>query len=113
MMSSSLGPAAQSIPTSPDSATFAAATYAFPGPTMRSTRGTDWVPSAIAAIAPAPPSAKTRSTPAIAAAASTTAAGAPSACGGDARITSPTRATRAGMAAISTLLGYTARPPGA
>src|SRR5215208_1350696 len=80
---------------------------------MRSTRGTVAVPNAIAAIAPAPPIANTRSTPAISAAASTTLDGVPDDEGGEQRITSRTPATRAGIAPISTLLGYAARPPGA
>ena len=68
---------------------------------------------AMAAIAPAPPSAKTRSTPAKAAAANTTGDGRPSGPGGEQTITSPTPATRAGIAPIRSELGYAARPPGA
>ena len=39
MISSSLGPAGESIATTFATNNFACATYAFPGPTMRSTRG--------------------------------------------------------------------------
>ena len=85
--SSSLGPAGKSIAQTPATCSFASATYALPGPTMRSTRGTVSVPYAIAAIAPAPPNANTRSTSASAAAASTTPDGSPSSPGGEQRIT--------------------------
>ena len=71
------------------------------------------MPNAMAAIAPAPPMANNRSTLARLQAARTAVAGRPSGCGGEQTITSLTPATRAGMAHMSTLLGYTARPPGA
>ena len=103
---------AESIATAPATWSFASATYAFPGPTMRSTRGTLSVPYAIAATAPAPPNAKTRSTFASAAAASTTGAGSPSSPGGEQRTISPTPATRAVTTPMITVLGYGARPPG-
>ena len=114
MTSSSLGPAGESIATELATWIFASATYALPGPTIRSTRGTLAVPYASAAIAPAPPSAKTRSAFASAAAASTTLAGRPEdRSGGEQTTTSPTPTTRAGTTPMNTLLGYAARPPGA
>ncbi len=100
-----------SMPTVPNTRRFAAATYALPGPTILSTAGTVAVPYASAAIACAPPIANTRSTPAIAAAASTIALRTPSGVGVTMTI-SPTPATFAGIAFISTLDGYAARPPG-
>ena len=103
--SSSDGPAGASIATRDTTCSFASATYAFPGPTMRSTRGTEAVPSAMAATAPAPPIAKTRSTFASAAAASTTGDGRPDAPGGEQTTISPTPATRAGIAPMSSELG--------
>ena len=72
---------------------------------MRSTRGTLAVPNAIAPIAPAPPIANTRSTREISAAASTTPGGRPSAPGGEHSTICFTPAARAGIAAMSTLLG--------
>jgi hypothetical protein len=66
-----------------------------------STAGTVPVPKVKAAIAWAPPMVNTRSTPASAAAASTRGCSAPSGAGTAIR-TSPTPATRAGMAFIST-----------
>src|SRR5262245_50953438 len=96
MISSSDGPAGQSIATSPVSCRFASVTYTLPGPTILSTRGTDSVPSAIAAIAPAPPTAKTRRAPPIAQAASTVAGGSPFGPGGEHTMTSLTPATPAG-----------------
>src|SRR6185437_15405801 len=94
-----------SMATAPVTCSFASATYAFPGPTIRSTRGIDSVPYAIAAIAPAPPAANTRSTGAIAAAASTSGDG-PVSRAGEQRTISPTPAAGAGTAPIRTLLGY-------
>src|SRR2546423_1630461 len=55
MAMSSLGPWSASIPTSAETSHFAAAAYAFPGPTIRSTRATLLVPYASAATAAAPP----------------------------------------------------------
>ena len=52
---SSLGPASPSMPTTPATWRLASVTYAFPGPTITSTRGTVSVPYASAAIAWAPP----------------------------------------------------------
>src|SRR6186713_141166 len=101
------------MPTTFDTRSLACATYAFPGPTMQSTRGMVAVPYAIAAIAPAPPTANTRSAFESSAAASVTAAGRPFGAGGEQMITSLTPATRAGIAPMRTLLGYDARPPGA
>lgn len=43
-ITTSVGPAMESMPTSPNTRRLAAATYAFPGPTILSTRGTDTVP---------------------------------------------------------------------
>src|SRR5690606_9060115 len=103
--STSEGPAGQSMATTPLSCRLASVTYALPGPTTLSTRGTLWVPSAMAATAPAPPTANTRSAPASAQAASTAAGGRPSGPGGEHTTTSPTPATRAGTTPISTLLG--------
>src|SRR5947209_10091535 len=85
----------------------------FPGPATTSTRGIDSVPYAIAAIACAPPARYTVSTWAIAAAARIASGTVPSRRGGVASTTSSTPATRAGMAVISTVDGYGARPPGA
>ena len=113
MMSSSLGPAGESMPVTPDSCSFASATYALPGPTMRRTGAIVCVPYAIAAIAPAPPIAYTSLTPASSPAASTTCDGSPFAPGGEQSTMRFTPATRAGTTPMSTELGYAARPPGA
>jgi len=69
--STSEAPATMSIPTTPKTRRFAAATNALPGPQILSTAGTLAVPYASAAIACAPPIVKTRVTPARHAAAST------------------------------------------
>ena len=53
----SLGPAGRSMPTRLETSSFAAVTYAFPGPTMRSTGAIVSVPKASAATACAPPMA--------------------------------------------------------
>src|SRR6185312_9374490 len=98
------GAAGESIATAPVTWSFASATYALPGPTMRSTGGMVSVPYAIAAMAPAPPTANTRSTFAIAAAARTSGEGSRPR-GGEHNTTSPTPAARAGMAPMRTLLG--------
>src|SRR6185312_7156035 len=105
MTSSSLGPAGESMPVTPETWSFASATYAFPGPTIRRTGAMDRVPYAIAAIAPGPPIAYTSLTPASSAAASTLSDGRPFDPGGEHRITRGTPATRAGMAPMRTLLG--------
>ena len=101
MMRISEGPAIMSIPTTPNTCLFAEATYAFPGPTILSTRGMLDVPKARAAIACAPPKAITLSTPARAAAARTSGFRPPPGVG--LIISSSfTPATFAGMAFIST-----------
>ena len=97
----SLGPAIMSMPTRPKTRRLACATYALPGPTILSTRGTRSVPKASAPTACAPPIVNTRSTPAIAAAASTIGLRTPSGVG-TTITSSPTPATLAGMAFIST-----------
>ncbi len=91
--------------TTPETASLAAFTQRPPGPTIRSTAGTDSVPHVMAATAWAPPAANTASTPARAAAASTGGAGSPSAPGGEHTITSRQPASRAGTAAMSRLEG--------
>ena len=99
--------AKKSIAQSRATSALASATYAFPGPTILSTRGTLAVPYAIAAIAWAPPTWNTRSTPASMAAARTDASGR-----GHATITSRTPAARAVTAAIRSDEGSGERPPG-
>src|SRR5437764_1051469 len=66
----------------------------------------------MAATAWAPPTRYTSSTPARAAAARMPSLTVPSGPGGEQSTTSPTPATRAGMAVISTLDSSGARPPG-
>jgi len=107
----SLGPAIMSIPVRPKTSFLAVATQALPGPTILSTAGTDRVPYAIAATAWAPPTLKIRSTPAICAAAARTGLSPPLPTG-LAMTISLTPAILAGMAAMSTVEGYAARPPG-
>jgi len=99
-ITTSVGPAIESIPTSPNTSRLAAATYAFPGPTILSTRGTVSVPYAIAATACAPPITNTRSTPAIRAAAIVSGDGP-----GVVMTISLTPATRAGTAVMTTVDG--------
>ena len=85
-----------------------------PGPTMRSTRGTVSVPNAIAAIAPAPPMAKSSVDVRDSRRGEHHSSGTiPCAPPASTTTTVFTPATRAGMAPMSTLLGYAARPPGA
>ena len=55
-MSTSVGPATRSIPTSPNSCRFASATNALPGPASIETGAIVSVPTASAAIAWMPPS---------------------------------------------------------
>ena len=50
-ITTSLGPAIESIPTTPKTNFFAAAAYLFPGPVILSTLAIDFVPKASAAIA--------------------------------------------------------------
>ncbi len=90
-----------SMPTSPNTWRLASATYTLPGPTILSARGTVAVPKASAATACAPPIVNTRSTPAMCAAASTASLSSPRGAG-TTITSSPTPATRAGMAFIST-----------
>ena len=99
--STSEGPATMSMPTRPNTRRFAAATYAFPGPTILSTAGTVAVPKASAATACAPPTRTMRSTPAKAAAASTGPLTTPSGVGVT-MINSRTPATLAAMALMTT-----------
>src|SRR5690348_11936867 len=87
---------------------FAAATYALPGPTILSTRGIVAVPYASAAIACAPPTLNRRTPraarvprPDVARPASNAAAMTVASGFGQTTITSPTSATIAGMAVIS------------
>src|SRR5206468_3223556 len=103
-ISTSLGPAIESMSTWPKQRRFAVATQTLPGPTILSTRGMLLVPKASAAIACAPPTRYTASTPATWQAASTTGVS-PSGPTGDTAITSPTPATRAGITVISTVDG--------
>lgn len=100
-----------SMPTVPNTRRLADATYALPGPQILSTAGTVCVPYASAATACAPPIVNTRSTPPNSAAASTRSFFRPSGVGTTITI-SPTPATRAGIAFISTDDGYAALPPG-
>ena len=109
MMSTSVGPAIMSMPTSPTTWRLASATQRLPGPTILSTRGIVAVPYASAAIAWAPPTRKIRVTPESAHAAST-ASVAP--VGGTTAMISCTPATRAGTAFMITDEGYDALPPG-
>ena len=104
-MATSVGPASESIRTSPESCRFASVTYAFPGPTMTSTRGTVSVPMASAATACAPPASKIRVAPAMRAAAATSGRMLPSCRGGVAMITSGTPASRATLAVMMTVEG--------
>src|SRR5262245_42283025 len=83
-----------------------------PGPTILSTRLIVSVPYASAAMACAPPTRYASVTPAMRAAVSTTGSRDLSAPGGDTSTISGTPATRAGIAVISTVDGYAARPPG-
>ena len=96
------GPAGISMATSPNTASLAAVTKALPGPKILSTRRTDSVPYAMAAIACAPPTAWTSVTPASPAAASTAGAICPSRCGGEHMTISSQPARRAGMASMRT-----------
>ena len=105
------GPATESIPTRPNTSRLAVDTQALPGPTILSTAGMLCVPQARAATAWAPPMVQIRSTPASRAAASTAGSSSPRGAG-TVITTSPTPATRAGIAFISTDDGYAARPPG-
>jgi hypothetical protein len=105
----SLGPAMESISTSPKTMRLAVATKIFPGPTILSTLGIVRVPKAIAATACAPPMRKIRLTPARCAAARRME---PSAPRGEVMMISSTPATLAGIAFMSTVDGYSALPPG-
>ena len=111
-MTTSVGPASESMRTSPESCLFASVTYAFPGPTITSTFGTVAVPRASAATACAPPASRMRVAPAIRAAAATSGRMPPSRRGGVATITSGTPASLATAAVMMTVEGYAARPPG-
>ena len=95
-MISSLGPASDSIPTSPNSRRLASSTYALPGPTTTSTAGIASVPSAIAATAWAPPAAYTSVTPRSAQTARMAECTRPSAAGGEQHTDLGTPATWAG-----------------
>src|SRR6187549_858713 len=95
------------MPQSDATSAFADATHRLPGPTILSTRGTDSVPYASAAIACAPPSLNSLETPASIAAAITTGSGR-----GHTATTSRTPAATAGMAVISSDEGSGYRPPG-
>lgn len=102
------GPAGKSMSTLLRSIILAPVTNTFPGPTIFWTGSIVSVPSAIAAMACAPPVLYISSTPAISAATSTRGLmGA-----GVHMTTSSTPATLAGMAVMSTVLGYDALPPG-
>ena len=105
------GPATESMPTRPNTSRLAVDTQTLPGPTILSTAGMLSVPQVNAATAWAPPMVQIRSTPARPAAASTAGSSAPRGAG-TAITTSPTPATRAGIAFINTDDGYAARPPG-
>ena len=100
------------MPTRPLTCRFASVTYALPGPTIRSTRGTERVPNARAPTACAPPLLTTSVAPALRAAYRTAAGTEPSACGGVHRTLVSTPATTAGTTVMHTDEGYTARPPG-
>ena len=100
-----------SIPPRPNTCRLASATYALPGPTMRSTGAIVAVPYAMAATAWAPPTRYTSATPARRAASSTSGFSTPPGAGTHIA-TRPTPATRAGTAFISTEDGYAALPPG-
>ena len=100
-MTISEGPASMSMPTTPNTSRFAAATYRFPGPTILSTARIGPAPNASAAIACAPPMVHTSSTAASFAAASTSGFSSPDGAGTVMTI-SATPATRAGMVFIST-----------
>ena len=80
-------------------------TQRFPGPTTASSAGTDSVPYAMAATAPAPPTANSRVAPASAHAAMTASEGSPDGPGGEHTTTSPTPASRAGTTPMRTLDG--------
>src|SRR3982750_2006438 len=90
---------------SADTRDFAAATYALPGPQILSTAGIVAVPYASAAMACAPPIVKACVTPARCAAARTSGLRTPSGVGTTITM-SPTPATAAGSAFISTDDGY-------
>ena len=111
-IATSVGPASESMRTSPESCFFASVTNALPGPTMTSARGICCVPIASAATACAPPVLRIRVAPAMRAAAATSGNTEPSRRGGVATITSRTPASRATAAVMITVLGYAARPPG-
>ncbi len=83
----------------------ASCTYRFPGPTTTSTRSTDSVPNASAAIAWAPPILYTRSTPHSLHAARIAWWASPSGPGGVHTATSTTPAARAVTTPITTVLG--------
>ncbi len=113
--STSEGPAGMSIAGPPGSVAeycFAAVTKALPGPNSLSQAGTCAVPSAIAAIAWAPPSLNTRPMPHRRAATSTLGSALPSARGGVHRMVSCTPARRAGTPSISAVEGSGAEPAG-
>ena len=100
------------MPTMPATCRFASVTYALPGPTMRSTAGTESVPNVSAPIACAPPDFTTSVAPAFRAAYRTAAGIEPSGCGGVHSTICRTPATTAGTTVMQTDDGYTARPPG-
>jgi hypothetical protein len=110
-ITTSLGPATESMPTCPNSWRLASATNALPGPITLFTARIDCVPQASAAIATAPPSCSTSRTPSSPASASAMSLTRPP-LGGVAMTISRTPATCAGTTVISTLDGYSARPPG-
>src|ERR1043165_5351005 len=85
-----------------------------PGPVTRSTRRHGPAPWANIAIACAPPTAYTSSTPSRAHAARIVGCGSPpwSACGGEETAREADPASWAGTTFMTTLEGYTARPPG-
>src|SRR6185369_3279491 len=110
-ITTSVGPAIASIPTTPNTIFFAAATYLLPGPVILSTRGTVSVPNASAAIACAPPTAYT-SLMFSSINAAATAGFSENVRGGVVTTIRSTPATCAGTTFITTDEGYAAVPPG-
>jgi hypothetical protein len=109
------GPAGRSIagpPSSIASWRFASLTQALPGPNSLSQAGTLSVPSAIAAIACAPPILNTLSMPQRHAACSTAGSALPSRRGGVHSTTSGQPASRAGTPSMSAVDGSGALPAG-
>ena len=97
----SVGPGSTLTPVNPNTSRVASTTQAFPGATTTSQRGTEAVPTAMAAMACAPETANTRSTWATWAASAITGS-MPFAAAAVQTTISRTPATRAGMAVMST-----------